>query len=256
MLESKFQQLLDSQKHERIGGGCSGDAVYFLSEMPAYLKIGNLAENSDLLWERRALDWLAGKFPVPAVIDFDRNEHTEFILISNIRGNPASEIELSIETAPDFILKAATALKRFHEIPIGYCPLDQRLDAKLAKARENFQGGYVDEGDFDNGRIGQSAEQLYRELCRTPPADEDLVFTHGDFCLPNIIVNNGEIAGLIDLDRAGVADRYQDVALFLRSFESNCAAKIDYQKIFCEAYGIDEIAPDKIDYYMKLDELF
>ena len=50
---------------------------------------------------------------------------------------------------------------------------------------------------------------------------EDLVFTHGDYCLPNIIYHEGKINGVVGLSRVGIADRYQDISLFLRSFEFN-----------------------------------
>ena len=78
------------------------------------------------------------------------------------------------------------------------------------------------EDDFDEVRAGHTAVDLFGELLATAPADEDIVFTHGDFCLPNIILDRGaddevEITGLVDCGGAGIADRYQDIALAVRT---------------------------------------
>jgi len=41
----------------------------------------------------------------------------------------------------------------------------------------------------------------------------DSVATHVDFSLDNLLIHKGEIAGFIDIGRAGIADRYQDINL-------------------------------------------
>ena len=90
---------------------------------------------------------------------------------------------------------------------------------------------------------------------------EELVFSHGDFCMPNIFIQNGELAGYIDLGRSGVADKWQDIALCYRSLKDNFSGKyatkiyeeFDPNLLF-EELGVE---PDwnKINYYMLLDEL-
>ena len=41
----------------------------------------------------------------------------------------------------------------------------------------------------------------------------DSVATHVDFWLDNLLIHKGEAAGFIDIGRAGIADRYQDINL-------------------------------------------
>lgn len=192
-------------------------------------------------------------------MDFELADGVESILISEIKGIPASDYLSATSATPlfveSFMMKAAQAMRHIHDLPAG-CPLDQRLDAKFAKARENVKNGLVDETDFDKDRIGKNAEQIYDELRTERPGDEELVFTHGGLCLPNIIVLDNKVAGFIDFDRACVADRYQDIELFLRSFNFNTTVASDGERIFCNAYGIEELDRVKLTFYKKLDELF
>ena len=50
---------------------------------------------------------------------------------------------------------------------------------------------------------------------------EELVFTHGDYCLPNSFIKDNKTVGFIDLGNAGIADKWQDLALCIRSLEHN-----------------------------------
>ncbi len=123
----------------------------------------------------------------------------------------------------------------------------------MAKARANALTGRVDETDFDDSRIGRSALDLLDELEATRPDSEDLVVTHGDYCLPNVVLRDGAVAGFIDVGRAGVADRHQDFACAARSIAYNYGEQ--FVAPFFEAYGM---APDpaRIAFYQLLDEFF
>jgi aminoglycoside phosphotransferase len=116
-----------------------------------------------------------------------------------------------------------------------------------------LKNGLVDEDDFDEIRRGRTAADLFQELIAAKPAAEDLVFTHGDYCLPNIILENRKLSGFVDWGNAGVADRFQDLALLTRSVIDNFGA--EYEKTVFDVYGI---APDrkKIHFYRLLDEFF
>ena len=43
----------------------------------------------------------------------------------------------------------------------------------------------------------------------------------------NIFLKDGEITGFIDLERAGIADKWQDIALAIRSIEFNLKILLD-----------------------------
>ena len=94
-----------------------------------------------------------------------------------------------------------------------------------------------------------------------PP--EDIVLTHGDYCLPNIFANGDRISGFIDLGKVGPADRWQDIAIAIRSLDHNFDGRyfsgepiFDFKpQMFLDALGV-EMNEEKYRYYYLLDELF
>jgi len=173
-------------------------------------------------------------------------------LLSEISGVDASDDSFS-ENVADVVEQLAKGLKMIHKLPIENCPFNQRLNYKIEIATERMISGLVEEEDFDEERQGRTAEDLFEELLATMPTDEDLVFTHGDYCVPNVILENGNLSGFVDWGSAGVADRYQDIALLTRSVRYNFGE--DWEESVFEIYGIE---PDweKINFYRLLDEFF
>lgn len=131
---------------------------------------------------------------------------------------------------------------------------EQNVRNKTYNTEDAEQGTYGDSGF-------ESPEALLSWLKDHQP-NEDLVFSHGDFCLPNIFINQNRISAFIDLGRSGIADRYQDIALCYRSLKHNFSGVysgiaypgFDPEMLFDEL----EITPDydKIHYYILLDEVF
>lgn len=148
----------------------------------------------------------------------------------------------------------AVALLDLHRLPIASCPFDHRLERRIAAAKARMQAGIVDETDFDETRLGKSAEALFAELETRRPGREDLVVTHGDACLPNFIASEKGFSGYIDCSRLGVADRYQDIALACRSIAYNFGAAL--VRPFLDRYGLPAADPARLGYYQLLDEFF
>lgn len=254
-LPPNLQQAVSGYSWRQDNVGLSSARIFRLEakdKNSLYLKIDSRRSQHSLRQEKLKLDWLKNRVPVAEVLLFAQDETDEFLLLSEISGVDASDDSLK-NFIPRAIEQLASGLKMIHSLPIENCPFTARLDDKIEMARANMINGLVDEEDFDEERLGRTAEDLFEELLAAKPTDEDLVFTHGDYCLPNVILDDENLSGFVDWGSAGVADRYQDIALLARSVWHNFGE--DWIESVFEIYGIK---PDwkKIRFYQLLDEFF
>lgn len=76
---------------------------------------------------------------------------------------------------------------------------------------------------------------------------DNFVFSHGDLCLPNIIIRNNKIVGFVDMGDAAIRDKEYDVATSLRSYEYNLNSK-KYSEYFLNLFK--NINKDRVmEYY-------
>lgn len=238
--------------------GCSDTAVYRLPQT-AWGGVGYVKMDLRDGWdppsrERDVLLWLQGRLPVPQVWGYGEVQQEAFLLMSAVPGWEASDERWHDD--PTLMVDAlAAGLRQIHALDIRDCPFDQRLAAKLAEAKRRVLAGAVDESDFEPQYLGCSASVLYEELLATCPMEEDLVFTHGDYCLPNVLLDDGGVTGFIDWGWAGVADRYQDLALAVRSLGYNLG-DARWGERFLRAYGLKDVDRERMRFYVLLDEFF
>jgi len=242
---------------EAVGHGESGDLVLRIdAAVPLFAKISgrpSVTRLAEFEREVSALAWLDGRCGAPRLVW--RGE---------VQGRPA----LVMEAVPGVALHAVPAgaagraavaaierLAELHATPIAECPFDERLAVKLAVAARRVADGDFDADQLEAHNVGQSPEALLAELVRNRPADEDLVVTHGDACWPNFILRPDGRVGLIDLGRMGVADRYQDLALFVRSGARN-SPDLDVGALTRRHYPLDRLDEEKLVFYRELDEFY
>lgn len=258
-LPKELRNLIGQGDVELNNRGWSGAVVAYLRETaafsrPAYLKFKEYDPIESLRHEVEVLRWLQGKVPVPEVLYYGQFGDMEYLLMSEVEGEDCSR-EGNLRQPKNTVRQLAYGLKQLHKLDISDCPLNQTLNVKLDKARQRVEKGLVDEEDFDAERLGQTAQQVYEMAIARRPKREELVFTHGDYCLPNIILKDGGLSGFIDLGRAGVADRYQDIGLAVRSIRFNLGDE-KWVEAFLTYYGLKEVDWERIEYYILLDELF
>ncbi|MBN9237534.1 MULTISPECIES: APH(3')-II family aminoglycoside O-phosphotransferase [Phyllobacteriaceae] len=218
-----------------------------------FLKVEESGGHAELPAEVERLRWLAGQgVACPEVLAFETHAGRDWLLMSAMPGRDlVSAGPLSAEKA---IAVMAGALRNLHALDIRSCPFDHRLEHRIADARAHLEAGLVDEEDFDDERMGRTADDVFGDVIALRPSSEDLVVTHGDACLPNFMVDGDRFSGFIDCGRLGVADRCQDLALACWSIHHNLGPQ--WVDPFLAHYGAPDIDSGKLAYYRLLDEFF
>jgi len=237
-------------RFERPGGS----AVYLKSHA-----FGTAPGGRPLFDEAERLSWMhAVGLPVAAVLQYHEWKGYEYLLLTAVPGMDAS-VSRPPERHGAVVAALAAGLRALHATNISACPFDQSRRVRVAAAEARVRAGLVRAEDFDATRQGRAAVELYSELAARSPASEDRTFTHGDYCLPNVIlvedgVGGFRVSGFVDCANAGIADRYQDLALCARSVADSLGEEW-VQPLFA-GYGLDRVDQDKLAYYELLDEFF
>jgi len=137
----------------------------------------------------------------------------------------------------------AELLARLHAESFADCPIPDHTAQYLAQTEQNMRTGAYNSDHFPDSYGYASAQEAWRviEAHRSELHKDTLL--HGDYCLPNVILNNWQFCGFVDLDNAGVGDRHVDIFWALWSLWFNL--KTDkYRERFIDAYGRSKVDED------------
>lgn len=254
-LPTSLQHLLPGTTPTEITVGMT--ASQLLDYGDTILKIETTHEESNN--EHWMMVWLQDKLPVPKVLHFAQDKRFNYLLMSKLPGVMAFDKRI-IGNPETVVTLLAKGLKMLWKVDISDCPYTNNVTNKLILAEERLLDNLidleeVDESIFTSGRFANLDELFQWLMANQPP--EELVFSHGDYCLPNVLVDGENITGFVDLGRAGVADKWQDIALCIRSLTYNLGDQFDpkYVDLLLELLGVP-MDEHKLDYYILLDELF
>jgi kanamycin kinase len=71
------------------------------------------------------------------------------------------------------------------------------------------------------------------------------VLVHGDYCLPNVLVTDGGLSGLVDVGGAGLGDPRQDLAAGVWTLQYNFGP--GHAREFLDAYGAPHMTDQEIE---------
>ncbi|WP_422657588.1 aminoglycoside 3'-phosphotransferase [Paenibacillus sp. EC2-1] len=216
-----------------------------------YLKIQPIGTDESVDLQDQKLLWLQNKLPVPQIIEKGTLGEFEYLLTEEVLGTPVSNIthQNGISKA---IRLAAQGLRTIHEVPIIDCPFDNCLPVMLEKVQRNVKTGSINEEKLKR-RFGiKNVESTLVEIHKyAMDLTEDLVFIHGDYSMPNIIIGNGQMTGYLDLGHCGIGERYYDLAVAEKSIIMNFGKR--YVDLFYNTYGLDIIDPEKVRYFQVIE---
>jgi aminoglycoside phosphotransferase len=211
-----------------------------------YLKIG-----PGLSQERERLRWLQDRLVVPRVEFYAEESGTAFMLLSEVPGRPADAQAWNDDTSA-LMRAVAGAVRTIHGLPLADCPFTAPVEDLLMAAERTVRQGLVHQSEFSSGYRHLTPEALLQRALAIRPTSNRIVFTHGDCCLPNILIAPDGSAGVVDLGGAGLSDAWRDLALVARSIQR--AFGEIWVRAFFAAYGCDLDEP-RLQFFALLDQL-
>lgn len=169
----------------------------------------------------------------PAILSYE-SEEDDWMLTAAGRGEDATHARYlsKPERLCDLL---AESMHLLHGTDCGDCPVEHtRL--YLERAEENEQKGLYDPTLLPEKYRLPSREEAWRVAKKGKMLLETDTLLHGDFCLPNILLDDWRFSCFIDLGNGGVGDRHIDLFWGAWSLWFN-TGKEQYAHRFLEAYG-------------------
>ena len=133
-----------------------------------------------------------------------------------------------------------TTLRALHETPCDACPVPDRTADYLATVEEGARIGRFDP-EF-SPIAGVSPTAALAEVRAAAGAMTSRVLLHGDYCLPNVLLDGWRLSAFIDLGAAGRGDRHIDLFWGAWTLGFNLGTDA-YRNRFFDAYGRADIDP-------------
>jgi kanamycin kinase len=204
---------------------CSENAKTFflMGAVKSYLKIGR---KGSLEKESQMMEFLSRHGVAPRVMAYVSDSSEDYLLMEAITGEDGvsgGHLENPSKLAGVF----GEYLRMLHSLPTRGCPYHCRTAEMLEEARNKHA----------------NLDSLKHFKCT--PVDD--VIIHGDYCLPNIIMDHYKFKGFIDLGYGGIGDRHFDLYWGLWTLKYNLKTD-QYNDIFLDAYGKTDVDHDRLQF--------
>ena len=240
-----FPQALRSLVRENpvFDSSCSSEARVFYIENGSGLFLKR-APKGDLEREALLTRYFHSKGLAANVVSY-LSEECDWLLTERVKGEDCTHEEY-LKNPTRLCDLYAQILRNLHETNAQDCPVPKRMDAYFALAEKNYLAGQSDLSFFCPACEKVTVEDAWCLVEKNRDFFQNDTLLHGDFCLPNIMLDNWRFSGFIDLGNAGVGDRHVDLFWGAWTLAFNLGTDA-YRNRFFDAYGRDRIELEKIE---------
>ena len=221
---------------------CSPEArVWFIDRDGGYYL--KSAEAGSLAREAEMTGFFHKKGLGTEVLEYHSGEG-DLLLTRAVRGDDCTS-EIYKSDPKRLCDTTAELLRGLHEVDFSGCPVTDRVSEYLALAERNYLADTYNKEHFPDSFGYRSGEEAYAVLKEGGALLKNEVLLHGDYCLPNIMLDSWKFSGFIDVDSGGVGDRHIDLFWGRWSLGFNLGT-YEYSDRFFDAYGRDKIDEYKL----------
>ena len=237
---AEFHPFLSGAK--LFDSSCSPEArVIFIDKNSGYFL--KSAPKGSLEREATMTRYFHGKGLAAEVLAYISDER-DWLLTEKIRGDDCTTAKY-LKNPERLCDTAAERLALLHAADCGGCPVPNHTERYLAKAEANKRNGTYDQSHCPDSWGYPNEDDAWAVVCSHGHLLKTDTLLHGDYCLPNIILDDWRFNGFIDLDNGGVGDRHVDI--FWGAWSLSFNLKTDkYRQRFYDAYGHGMIDTDML----------
>ena len=130
----------------------------------------------------------------------------------------------------------AELLYDLHHRDFSDCPVQNRIDSYHSLAFEKYRTGNYDQDSFPDSFGYASAEEAMAVIEKYGSALRNDTLIHGDYCLPNVMLDDWSFSAFIDVGNGGVGDKHIDLFWGTWTLWYNLKTN-EYEDRFLDAYG-------------------
>lgn len=177
----------------------------------------------------------------PELLFYATIDNRDFLLTKSLSGEDGIYHD-HLAKPQKLAARFGECLGALHALPLEDCPYPNRKAEMLELAKRNISSGI-----YDPALIPEAFDQAVATFQILQCLVMHEVVLHGDYCLPNIILDDFVFRGFVDLGNGGIGDSHYDLYWGLWTLEHNLKSRA-YNQIFRDAYGASRIDDDRLEF--------
>lgn len=188
--------------------------------------------------------WFNKKGLAPQVLEYFSRDGKDWLVTQKARGEDCTH-PVYLEDPKRLCDTTAQILRALHEIDFSGCPVTDRMTEYISLAEKNHNAGLYDLSLLSGEWSYSTSDAAWQTVQSGKHLLKNEVLLHGDYCLPNIMLDNWKFSSFIDLGNGGVGDRHVDIFWGIWTLFFNLGTHAHTDR-FLDAYGRDKADKEKL----------